>query len=1301
MREFRQKHLLAIALLASMMIAGTVSAATTINVPANYATIEAALAVAVTGDDIQVANGDYYPVSSLVINQGITLNGASEGGVIVYIPTAGGYGISVNAPNVVLSNFTLVANTTNENYPIHASGTSNPPLGWDYLTIQHVTIQGVHRRTGFDVHGYNHVVLSFLTAGDATGGNGVQVTGCVGVDMDNITTLNNAWGSIAIYSSGPTYLNRGSDDVYIDGDTCSLGEQNLYNQDEFGLFNTNVVVNGYEYLVRNANVVGYDWYQDTLAMAKAFALVAEGTLPGNTIETIAGGTFTVPEGLSIQAAIDVADPWDVISVEAGHFEGQLHVTKDNLAINGAGVDVTYIDSPTALTLFYTTSEANYPVVFVDGAAGVNFADLTVDGLGRGNSNYRFLGFGYYNAGGSLTNLHVAHIMDTPFSGAQHGNGVYCAADDALTHTFAMTDVLVDNFQKTGVVIYGDGITATLSRVTTPGQGPTSVTAQNGIQYSGNAAGSITHCTISDVDYTGANWTASGLMTYGAGFVICDNVAISGCQTSAYLQDSSGTFDNSTISDPHGDALYVYSTGAKAAAAPRLLPQPYDAGVTGVNKVAVTVSIDGSTFIGNGTADSWGPAAWGYGPVTFTMTNSEVTNWDWGVVNYDYGGATFNTAVNQNNIHGNTSYGFYTNATTTADVGCNWWGNISGPNDAPFNPSAGDAITGDASYAPWLDGVGGNCDQYGDNNIAALDASNCLTPANTCATIPVVFNRLDATPARGVSVTFQLSSELVLCTPDIYADINIASGAGFWGDGFGNLNYQLLDNGSGSYTVDMAILGDPCGPTVGGDLFSVNVAKAAGVTADAVGNLTVTSVIVRDCNNVPLAGIPGAPGYVTIDLTNPPVLAGLVSVQVKTGNDSDGTTQITLNWTAPGGDADFVEIYRKGFGDYPEYDDGTGAVPTAPVTTAGGWVLAGTVAATTTTFVDEPATRDFWYYAAYVTDSCGNVSAASAITDGTLNYHLGDVHDGATAGSGDNLVSTSDVSHLGFNYGATPAYGSALNYLDVGPTTDYSVDARPTTDNRVQFEDLMMFAINYGQVSKAFDRPQPAVANALALELTVPEGQDGMLEAALTMSGDGQVQGLSVPLVWNSAAVEPVGMNPGDLLSSQGGLNLVVTPQPGTVDAALFGIRDAGISGEGLLATVRFRRIGAGDPGIQLGNVTARDAANKAVLMDGSSHGPDLGSLPVMSVLKENVPNPFNPSTTFSFVLAKAGQVHLSVFTLRGQLVRTLVDQSMEAGSHSITWYGLDDAGRQASSGVYLVQMVAPDRIQNRQITLVK
>lgn len=1303
MRGFQKKHLLAIALLASFLTV-TAQAATTINVPADQPTIEAAIAFASSGDIIEVADGLYNPVGTLTINKALTINGQSEGGVVINIPAAGGYGMSVNASNVTLSNFTLVTNSANENFPIHASGTTNPPNGWDYLTIQNVTINGAHRRTGFDVHGYNNVVLSHLTSSDATGGNGLQVTGCVGVTIDNITTSGNAWGSIAIYCSKPTYLNRGSSGVAIDGDTCSLAEQNLYNQDEFGLFNTGITVTGYDYLVRNAAVVGYDWYQDTLADAKVFALAAEGGAPGNYIETIAGGTFTVPDGLTIQAAVEAAAPGDFVGVETGLFPEQVHITK-NLTIQGAGTDLTVIQSPATLPLFFTTSNDKYSVVFVDGASSVDMSLLTVDGAGLGNANNSFVGVGFWNGGGSLADAKVTNIMDTPFSGSQHGVGVYAANDTSGPYTIAMTNVLVDNFQKTAVALTGAGLTVALDNVSTPGAGPTSVTAQNGIQVSYGATGSVANCNISGMDYTGATWTASGMILDNCVGFDVDNVTLTGCQTSAYIIDASGNFDNCTVTAPTGDAMYVYSTGAKSGAAPRRLAQPFDPMVNkSADKVAASVSIDGGTFIGTGATDSWGPTAYGYGPGTFTLTNSEVANWDWGVVNYDFGGATFNTNVHGCNIHGNTSYGFFTNATVAADATCNWWGDIGGPDYAPFNPNpSGDAVTDFTSFAPWLDSVGGTCGQYGNNNIGAAPTGE-ISACNTCLTVPVEFNRLDTSLLRGVSVTFELSSELELCSGT--SSIKLATGTGSLYDGFTNTQFFVVDNGAGSYTADATLLGTPCGVTAGGIVFTVDVTNAAGITTDTTGMITVTSVTVRDCANAPLPGIPGPAGTVIINNGAPGVVTNLSAAQLKTGNDTNGTTKINLTWTDPvNPDLATIEIYRKGFGDYPEYDDGTGAVPTAPATPAAallaGWSSAASVAAGVGAYSDEPTNRDFWYYVAFANDGC-NDGGVSGMTDGTLNYHLGDVVSLLVpADPGENLVDTADISRLGNHYGINLVFGDAFNYLDVGPTTDYSVDARPTTDNKVQFEDLMMFAINYGQVAKSFGHPVAAAVNALALEVTANDGSGGTFEATLTMSGDGQVQGLSAPLAWNSSVVRPVGMVPGEIMAAQGGQNFVAAPELGTVDAALFGIRDSGICGTGVLATVRFERVGPGDPGIGLGDVAARDAENKAVTIDGSIHGGEVGGVPTMSVLNANIPNPFNPTTTFSFVLATSGHVNLSVYTLRGQLVSTLVDGNLGTGPHSVEWSGIDDSGRRASSGIYLVRMVAPDRIQNRRITLVK
>src|SRR5205814_1822536 len=137
---------------------------------------------------------------------------------------------------------------------------------------------------------------------------------------------------------------------------------------------------------------------------------------------------------------------------------------------------------------------------------------------------------------------------------------------------------------------------------------------------------------------------------------------------------------------------------------------------------------------------------------------------------------------------------------------------------------------------------------------------------------------------------------------------------------------------------------------------------------------------------------------------------------------------------------------------------SGSVPPAPGSyPPAGWTLTGVTASGQT---DEPPTRDFWYYVAYAKDGCSDASPVSNKTGGTLNYHLGDVSDGVTPGQGDNSISTPDVSLFGAHYGASGAGLAGFEYLDVGPTTTSTTDGRPTPDASLDFEDLVLYAINF-------------------------------------------------------------------------------------------------------------------------------------------------------------------------------------------------------------------------------------------------
>lgn len=90
-----------------------------------------------------------------------------------------------------------------------------------------------------------------------------------------------------------------------------------------------------------------------------------------------------------------------------------------------------------------------------------------------------------------------------------------------------------------------------------------------------------------------------------------------------------------------------------------------------------------------------------------------------------------------------------------------------------------------------------------------------------------------------------------------------------------------------------------------------------------------------------------------------------------------------------------------------------------------------------------------------------------------------------------------------------------------------------------------------------------------------------------------------------------------------------------------------------------------------------------------------------TALLGNTPNPFNPMTEIGFELAADGPVRLSLFDLRGRLVRTLQNQPLAAGPHSAVWNGRDDAGQAVASGTYICRLESGGVTRQSKVTLVR
>jgi len=88
-------------------------------------------------------------------------------------------------------------------------------------------------------------------------------------------------------------------------------------------------------------------------------------------------------------------------------------------------------------------------------------------------------------------------------------------------------------------------------------------------------------------------------------------------------------------------------------------------------------------------------------------------------------------------------------------------------------------------------------------------------------------------------------------------------------------------------------------------------------------------------------------------------------------------------------------------------------------------------------------------------------------------------------------------------------------------------------------------------------------------------------------------------------------------------------------------------------------------------------------------------------LHQNHPNPFNPATTISFSLPSASRVRLDVYSLRGQRIRSLIDESRGAGSHKALWDGRDTHGRRVASGTYFARLVTDEGTLTKKMMLIK
>jgi hypothetical protein len=113
------------------------------------------------------------------------------------------------------------------------------------------------------------------------------------------------------------------------------------------------------------------------------------------------------------------------------------------------------------------------------------------------------------------------------------------------------------------------------------------------------------------------------------------------------------------------------------------------------------------------------------------------------------------------------------------------------------------------------------------------------------------------------------------------------------------------------------------------------------------------------------------------------------------------------------------------------------------------------------------------------------------------------------------------------------------------------------------------------------------------------------------------------------------------------------------------------------------------------------AAELPVQVNGDATGVALDSPVTSFAMAQNFPNPFALDTRIAFALPQSAAVDLRVYNVQGRLVKTLVNEKVGAGRHSVNWDGTDESGRSVSSGIYFYRIVTEGDRAERKMVLLK
>jgi len=553
-----------------------------------------------------------------------------------------------------------------------------------------------------------------------------------------------------------------------------------------------------------------------------------------------------------------------------------------------------------------------------------------------------------------------------------------------------------------------------------------------------------------------------------------------------------------------------------------------------------------------------------------------------------------------------------------------------------------------------------------------------------------------------------------------------------GDSVHTINLEVADYGGNIATASWDVRLDQQAPTAGTFVItSGNPLAFADYTSDTCGNTAVITPDDADVMDIKIKNDDGSHNTNWVDfytMTQPYALACLdeaggdpdvKTVMYKyrdsTYNESGWfTASINYSSAAPlpptavtgtPGSSCMLEwtnmpnvqkyLIRYNFqNQYPTYPD---PIPPNPANMTEG-IFEDTVLDTCYNFIDH--NPDIYAFSVWSLSNYGVYSIVPNMDYVGTNYILGDF-----SPEPDGCIKFSDeFGALAIAYNSVSTDPNWNDSLDIAPTSDASATGYPMPDLAIDFEDLIIFALNYdvhhcGASAKTRvlpDNLSDDIPAALTVTLTVPEQLLASEECVVPVVVDAHnvIKGYHLIFDYDQANVELVRVEAGAAYEDVDKSFFYVNQQTSRVDVSgtIFG-EDAVFTNDELFRIV-LRAKNQSNVDIDDVELTFRDRSNKDITAS-LSLSQTAGNMPKDYALMQNYPNPFNPTTTIVFALPVSSKYNLTIYNVMGQVVEEFSGHA-PAGIQTVVW----DASKKAS-GIYFYKLNTGDFTETKKMILLK